>query len=234
MKEKILFVTFTNSGYIKFTNNLLESIKTNKIDINLKIFAIDDESFQYFEKIHDNVERYYQEEFSTQLIHQKEDNFGSLMLIKFDIIYRSLLKNKFVGYIDGDIVIKKNIDEILLPIVKDLDILFQNDKRPSKPLLINVCAGFMIINSNKKTQKFFKPSDKLNKKFLKYKTHDQTYINRSLSKFKYKMLPLDAFPNGPHFYSNFENLDPYIVHFNYLLGEKKEESMKNYKEWYLT
>ena len=94
MKEKILFVTFTNSGYVKFTNNLLESIKTNKIDINLKIFAIDDESFQYFEKIHDNVERYYQEEFSTQLIHQKEDNFGSLMLIKFDIIYRSLLENK--------------------------------------------------------------------------------------------------------------------------------------------
>ena len=109
MKEKILFVTFTNSGYVKFTNNLLESIKTNKIDINLKIFAIDDESFQYFEKIHDNVERYYQEEFSTQLIHQKEDNFGSLMLIKFDVIYRSLLENKFVGYIDGDIVIKKNM-----------------------------------------------------------------------------------------------------------------------------
>jgi hypothetical protein len=48
------------------------------------------------------------------------------------------------------------------------------------------------------------------------------------------MLPLDAFPNGPHFYTNHENLDPYIVHFNYLLGEKKEDSMKTYKEWYLT
>jgi hypothetical protein len=234
MNEKIQFVTFTNSGYINFTNNLLESIKINKIDINLKIFAIDDDSFNYFKNIHDNVERYYQEKFSSKLIHQKENNFGSLMLIKFDIIYRSLLENKYVGYIDGDIVIKKNIDGILLPIVKDLDILFQNDKRPSKPNLINVCAGFMIINSNKKTKKFFKPSEKLNNKFLKYKTHDQTHINKNLSKFKYKMLPLDAFPNGPHFYTNHENLDPYIVHFNYLLGEKKEDSMKTYKEWYLT
>jgi hypothetical protein len=234
MNEKIQFVTFTNSGYINFTNNLLESIKINKIDINLKIFAIDDESFNYFKNIHDNVERYYQEKFSSKLIHQKENNFGSLMLIKFDIIYRSLLENKYVGYIDGDIVIKKNIDGILLPIVKDLDILFQNDKRPSKPNLINVCAGFMIINSNKKTKKFFKPSEKLNNKFLKYKTHDQTHINKNLNKFKYKMLPLDAFPNGPHFYTNHENLDPYIVHFNYLLGEKKEDSMKTYKEWYLT
>src|SRR5210317_1133870 len=152
MNEKIQFVTFTNSGYINFTNNLLESIKINKIDINLKIFAIDDDSFNYFKNIHVNVERYYQEKFSSKLIHQKENNFGSLMLIKFDIIYRSLLENKYVGYIDGDIVIKKNIDGILLPIVKDLDILFQNDKRPSKPNLINVCAGFMIINSNKKTQ----------------------------------------------------------------------------------
>jgi hypothetical protein len=233
MNEKIQFVTFTNSGYINFTNNLLESIKINKIDINLKIFAIDDDSFNYFKNIHDNVERYYQEKFSSKLIHQKENNFGSLMLIKFDIIYRSLLENKYVGYIDGDIVIKKNIDGILLPIVKDLDILFQNDKRPSKPNLINVCAGFMIINSNKKTKKFFKPSEKLNNKFLKYKTHDQTHINKNLNKFKYKMLPLDAFPNGPHFYTNHENLDPYIVHFNYLLGEKKEDSMKTYKEWYL-
>lgn len=234
MNKKIQFVTFTNSGYINFTNNLLESIKINKIDINLKIFAIDDDSFNYFKNIHDNVERYYQEKFSSKLIHQKENNFGSLMLIKFDIIYRSLLENKYVGYIDGDIVIKKNIDGILLPIVKDLDILFQNDKRPSKPNLINVCAGFMIINSNKKTKKFFKPSEKLNNKFLKYKTHDQTHINKNLNKFKYKMLPLDAFPNGPHFYTNHENLDPYIVHFNYLLGEKKEDSMKTYKEWYLT
>lgn len=234
MNEKIQFVTFTNSGYINFTNNLLESIKINKIDINLKIFTIDDDSFNYFKNIHDNVERYYQEKFSSKLIHQKENNFGSLMLIKFDIIYRSLLENKYVGYIDGDIVIKKNIDGILLPIVKDLDILFQNDKRPSKPNLINVCAGFMIINSNKKTKKFFKPSEKLNNKFLKYKTHDQTHINKNLNKFKYKMLPLDSFPNGPHFYTNHENLDPYIVHFNYLLGEKKEDSMKTYKEWYLT
>ena len=35
------------------------------------------------------------------------------------------------------------------------------------------------------------------------------------------------------YYKHHKKLDPYIVHFNFLLGEKKEESMKNYGEWYL-
>ena len=155
------------------------------------------------------------------------------MMIKFDIIYKSLLDYQYVGYVDGDIVIKKNIDGYILKKLKGNDIVFQNDKRPSKPNLINVCAGFMIINSNEKTRKFFKPTKTLESKFVKYTTHDQTHINKNRNKFKHEVLPLNDFPNGPHYYKHHKKLDPYIVHFNFLLGEKKEESMKNYGEWYL-
>ena len=35
--------------------------------------------------------------------------------------------------------------------MKNLDILFQNDKNPKKPNQENLCAGFMFIKSNKKT-----------------------------------------------------------------------------------
>ena len=34
----------------------------------------------------------------------------------------------------------------------------------------------------------------------RYKTHDQTYINKNKNKFNYAMLPLDDFPNGAHYY----------------------------------
>ena len=47
------------------------------------------------------------------------------------------------------------------------------------------------------------------------------------------MLPLSDFPNGAHYYKNNENLDPYLIHFNYVIGEKKQQVMKDYDEWYL-
>tara|TARA_B100001996_G_scaffold382966_1_gene376551 strand:+ start:3732 stop:4439 length:708 start_codon:yes stop_codon:yes gene_type:complete len=232
-KDRILFVTFTNSGYINFTQNLIQSTIDNNVDIDLKVFTIDKASYDYFIKSHNNVEMYEQSTFSEELLEQKADNFGNLMMVKFDIIYKSLLKHKYVGYIDGDIVIKKNIDDYILKKLIGNDIVFQNDKRPSKPNLVNVCAGFMIINSNKKTKKFFQPTKSLESKFVKYTTHDQTHINKNRNKFKHEILPLNDFPNGPHFYKNHKELNPYMIHFNFLLGEKKEDYMKKYKEWYL-
>ena len=58
-------------------------------------------------------------------------------------------------------------------------------------------------------------------------------INRNLAKFNYSLLPLEKFPNGPYFYENYQTLKPNIIHFNYVLGEKKIELMKKYNEWYL-
>ena len=155
------------------------------------------------------------------------------MIVKFEIIYQELLKQDNIVYLDGDITIKKNISEYLYNFSKESDIVFQNDLRPSKPDLINVCTGFMYIKSNQKTQDFFKTSKKLQRKFNRYKTHDQTYINKNKNKFNYAMLPLDDFPNGAHYYQYSSELDPYIIHFNYVIGEKKQELMKKYGEWYI-
>ena len=70
-------------------------------------------------------------------------------------------------------------------------------------------------------------------KFKKFKTHDQTYINKSKSKFNYNILPLDQFPNGPKFYSNQGEIHPLMIHFNYVRGDEKIELMKKYREWYI-
>ena len=111
--------------------------------------------------------------------------------------------------------------------------IFQNDKRPSKPYLTNLCAGFMIITSNDKTKKFFDPKSGAYEEFKNYLTHDQTYINKKKDEFEYFILPLNKFPNGPHFYSYHEILDPYIVHFNYIQGEEKIAKMKKLNHWYV-
>ena len=91
----------------------------------------------------------------------------------------------------------------------------------------------MYIKSNETTVKFFELTKKLVKKFTKYKTHDQSYINKNKKKFSYEILPLDHFPNGAHYYENYKRLDPYIIHFNYVRGDKKLALMQEHNEWYL-
>ncbi len=228
-------ITFTNSGYLDFTENLLTSSKVNKVNLNLNIYTLDEKATTYFQNIHDKITILEEGNEYEELQEFKAGGFGDLMVKKFECIYRSLLLNDYVLYIDGDITVKHNFTDTLLDISikNNLDILFQNDRNPKKPLLRNVCAGFMLIKSNKKTLKFFNPGQKVIKKIIKYRTFDQTHVNKSLSKFKYQILPLDKFPNGPYFYENFEEIEPWMIHFNYVTGEEKKELMRKYDEWYL-
>ena len=84
------------------------------------------------------------------MMRQDSEFFGDLMFKKFELIYESLQSFEFVIYIDSDIVVKKNFIEQIFYDFQYKDIAFQNDKRPSKPNEINLCAGFMLIRSNKK------------------------------------------------------------------------------------
>jgi len=226
------FITFTNKGYVDYTKNLLISNKVNNANTNIKVYTLDDYSYNFFSDIHNNVELFKKEDFADNYYSQADENFGNLMLVKFELIYRELLKNENVIYVDGDIVFKKDFRDYLVNYSTQSDIVFQNDLRPSKPNREWVCAGFMYIKSNKTTIDFFKPTKKLVRKFTRYKTHDQSYINKNRRKFSYSILPLDDFPNGAHYYQHYETLDPYIIHFNYVRGDKKLQLMREHNEWY--
>lgn len=226
-------LTFTTFGYKDYTDNLLKSISINNVDLNLKVYALDDESDKYFSNLHNNVATLDEFVSYEKSMNQKDSRFGELMYKKFECIYTSLKNNDLTLYIDSDITIKKNIKDYLIRNIKNKDILFQNDKNPKKPNKINVCAGFMLIKSNKKTLKFFNPENIPIEKLIKYRTHDQTHINKNLAKFKYDLLPLKEFPNGPFFYKNYGTFNPALVHFNYVLGDEKISLMKKYNEWYL-
>ena len=231
--SELNFITFTNAGYVDYTKNLLASNKSNNANADIKVYTLDESSFSYFSKIHDNVELFEKEDFANNYFSQADENFGNLMLVKFELIYRELLKKDNVVYVDGDIVFKKDFVNDLSKFSPNVDIVFQNDLRPSKPNREWVCAGFMYIKSNETTQEFFKPTKKLVKKFTKYKTHDQSYINKNRKKFSYSILPLDQYPNGAHYYQYYESLTPSLIHFNYVRGDKKLELMREHGEWYI-
>ena len=80
-------------------------------------------------------------------------------------------------------------------------------------------------------QKIFLNQQKLVENLPDIKT-DQSYINKNRKKFSYSILPLDDFPNGAHYYQHYETLDPYMIHFNYVRGDKKLQLMREHNEWY--
>ena len=89
-------VTFSNYGYRDFTHNLLNSIKVNDVDLNPNIYALDVEAFDYFKSFHKNVTLFDDQQTQKELVNQKAENFGDMMMKKFEIIYKSLLKNDYV------------------------------------------------------------------------------------------------------------------------------------------
>ena len=233
VSNKLSIFTFTNFGYIHYTKNLLNSIKHNGVDLDLKVYTLDKNSYDEIKKIHENTVYFKDENFNvSNFVRQDEYIFAEIMYKKLEIIYKELLQNDYVLYIDGDVVIKQDITDYLLNHINENDILFQNDMNPDKPKKEYLCAGFMFIKSNKKTLKYFN-IENISKKSIYKGNHDQGYLNKIKRRFKYEKLPLDDFPNGIHFYNNFERLTPKIIHFNYIKGELKQEKMRKHSEWYV-
>ena len=72
MKE-LSILTLSNKGYIDYTTNLINSIKTNNVDINVDIHVMDSFSFNYFQKLKQNV-------FLIKGINNKKRGFGPFFI----------------------------------------------------------------------------------------------------------------------------------------------------------
>ena len=234
MKKNVQSITFTNYGYLDFTMNLCESIKKNKIDLELLIYCTDKKSFDYLSKYNYNcilLNSNLSQSKRAEAWKAGNSKFGEMMVSKFESIYDGLLKNDYVIYIDGDIVIKENILEYLQKEIEENDFLFQLDYNNKRPHQNDLCAGFMMIKSSDETKKIFNPDEIDIESIINMPAHDQTYLNDLKHNFKYKFLSPILFPNGA-FYFNYLT-EPKIIHFNYIVGKDKKNKMKKMKEWYI-
>lgn len=227
-------ITFTDKYYLEYTLNLLASIDKNKSEIQLCIYCSDEESFDYLKKGGHKallIENKNFNNYKLQSWSAGKNDFGKTMINKFKSIYDALNKSDLVLYLDGDIVVKKNFTRLLLDKVQNNDFLFQLDFNPKKAIQEDLCAGFMLIKSNKNTIEIFNPNETKVEEIIKLPSHDQSYLNLNKNNFQYKFLSSYHYPNGAY-YLNYVT-DPYIIHFNYLVGNSKKKFMKRYGEWYL-
>lgn len=230
------YVSLTNKGYIDYTHNLLLSLKENNIDIDLTIYTLDKDSYSFFSEKNISTKlintNFLKTDFSKFEL-QNSSEFYRIVYFKFYCINDLLKTNKYVHFLDGDIVIKKDFSKEILKYSHNFDLLAQSNKSPHDSNHNEINSGFMLLNSTKKINKYINPKRFSLKKFSKYKFHDQTYINSIKNKINYELLSLDDFPNGAHFKKFKDSIDPFIIHYNYILGHEKKEEMIKDNNWYI-
>ena len=223
--EDLAFITLTNDGYIDYTLNLLKSLELYNLDKKIKCYCIGKNGYTKLKNMGYNS-FLIDDEKNRNFCKYRQKNWKNIVSKKFNIISENLKTHKYVLFTDGDIVFtNKNAISYLIENIGDNDMIIQATGGG------RVCSGFFMLRSNEKTIKLFDPINIVNIK----KKHwgDQIYLNNIRDKLKYKRLSKKIYPVGKIFYKNFKNINPYIIHFNFICGDKKEITMKNYNYWYL-
>lgn len=229
MKEdNISFITLTNSGYINYTLNCLESIKNINLSIPLHCYCIGKKGYdRLFNKGYKCT--LIDDEQNSNFTSYKNGNWSEITFNKFKIIYENLLKYKYVCYTDGDVVYENNeFFGYLIDKIGDYEMLVQNNCEGVNA----ISTGFMFIKSTDNVKYLFDP-DYIEKNYRISNEFDiNDYLDSIKNKINFKLLSLSLFPYGNYYYNNHNSISPYLIHFNWLVGHEKRGKMLLYRKWY--
>lgn len=104
----------------------------------------------------------------------------------------------------------------------------------------NLCAGVMVLRNNAKVHRYLHHSRLLGPTAaMQCPAGDQTYVNLARGMVSYDTLHTTEYPNGSflpsaaHEACGFRAADAVLIHFNYLTGGSKRQTMKTLGYWYL-
>ena len=228
--DTISFITFTNYGYLHYTKNLILSLEKCNFSLPLKVYCIDQKSFDELNQWNKNIvlEMLNDETNTTEnIVGWKKKGWNTMVFSKLKCIHKELLQNQYVFFTDSDIVFEKDCLQYLIDNLKNYDMLIQQNIEKKYPLN----SGFMFIQSNESMKNLFDWT-KIN---INTFTCDQDYINDNSNNFSFYKLSMNLFPVEYHYLSNYSNLnkDIYIIHFNYYRANEKIKRMMNLYKWYI-
>jgi len=228
-RTDISFITYTNYGYLHYTKNLILSLEKCNFPLPLKVYCIDQKSFDELQEWNQNITlEMLNDETNTNenIVGWKGQGWNTMVFSKLKCIYKELLTNPYVFFTDSDIVFENNYSlQYLLDHLKEYDMCIQQNTEKSKYPLN---TGFMLLKSNDSMKQLFDWT-KIN---LETFTCDQDYINDNKDKFNYHVLSRDLFPIEMNYYHNHNN-EFLIIHFNKRSGNDKKVIIKRYNRWYV-
>lgn len=238
-----IVLTFTNNGYMDYIHNLAINIKKIDIPWNICVICSDKEAYDDCQKsgigcilVNTNINN---DENLKKLSTWNDKNWNNVTFMKLKAM-RQIVEDPRINrvtFIDADIHIYRDFIPYLLNLEKEysnIEFFIQSDHTSSNPNehSHHICSGFYHFKNIPKIRCLFDYTEN----DVKINTHnaDQQHLQAKLSEYgiAVKQLSRHLFPNGSLFSNIPEN--PYIFHYNYMVGEEKKKNMMKMIHWYLS
>ena len=242
LKNGTLVWTLTTNGYKFITLNLIRSIERHKVGWRPVVVAGDKDSYVFFRREGIATLLYPKAEHTREMQITKwgTEQFSKYNFIKLYVL-NEFAKNPAVKkciYMDGDIVVFRDF-------VPDLEarleanpetILIQCDEKGQGPCDLsgngycwNCCTGFIAWSHGADKGMFAVP----NQAAWKERPDDQVWVNHQLRTqgIAHKTLERELYPNGAYITSIRDLKEPFLLHFNWRVGQAKINDMKRLGEW---
>jgi len=238
IKEETLLWTMTSNGYKYLTYNLYLSLQKVNPKIKLMIVCVDKESQIFFRTM--NVSSILYKSTKPVAPGSQPSQFGSDTFMNYNRMKLEIMEDlrlkteaQYIIYLDGDIVVFRDF----IPYIKEqftllnTTFLFQCDYLYGSPNKTQCCTGFFA----------FKRTDLEKSPFVLYDKglwltirEDQPWVNKHIRMYDipFEFLDRSLFPNGVYVNEGRWKLgDPYLLHFNHMVGNAKISMMKRLGLW---
>ena len=238
IKDETLLWTMTSNGYKYLTYNLYLSLQKVNSNIKLMIVCVDKESQMFFRTM--NISSIFYKSTKPVAPGIQPSQFGSDTFMNYNRMKLEIMEDlrlktdvNYIIYLDGDIVVFKDF----IPYIKEqftllnTTFLFQCDDLYGSPNKTQCCTGFFA----------FKRTDLEKSPFVLYDKglwlnirEDQPWVNKHIRMYNipFEFLDRSLFPNGVYVNEGRWKLgDPYILHFNHMVGNAKISMMKRLGLW---
>ena len=247
--EKTLVFTVTSDGYKYYTWNLYKMLQTLKVPWKLCILALDRESYDFFNRIAQIPSRLYLLS-GDRIVHKDPVRFGTppfkrmnrMKLKALELLSQRPELERLI-FLDSDIAVFKDFVPYFIEKLITEPLLFQCDESikgsfdcSNRVACSNPCTGVIGMALTHESREQLKQLYKIDSEAWGKALTDQDYIaNRLLQlQIPYWTLSRGDFPNGIFLANNkYKETDPYLVHFNYIIGKTKQRFMIEKECWTL-
>jgi hypothetical protein len=247
--DKTLVFTVTSDGYKYYTWNLYKMLQALKLPWKLCILCLDRESYDFLYRIAQIPARLFL--LTGDRIHHKDPvRFGTPHFKRMNRMKLKALEQlsqrpelDTLVFLDSDIAVFKDPIPSLTEALRTSPLLFQCDENlPGSTVCSdpdacsNPCTGVIAMALTPETRPVLKALYKVESEPWGAALTDQDYIANRMKvlTISSKTLSRTEYPNGTFLGNNrYKQGDPFLLHFNYLIGTAKQKVMREKECWTL-
>ena len=243
IKDGTFAWTLTSNGYKYLTWNFVNHWKKAVPNHPICVICADKPSYQFLQREGISCILYDEAlmDYGPQIVPFGSRQFSVLNRLKLKLLdlFANDLQIQRCLYIDGDIIVYKNIVEDISEKLKEHPFWAQCDEQSlectGQSTCLNICSG-LIAWLHGADGGVFKITDQ---EVWNSKPEDQVWFNYALKKnaVTCMALPRELYPNGIRVTKTHTSSDlkdkAFCLHYNWRVGDSKKADMKRFSDWTL-